>query len=259
MNDKRELIRTVWIFDFDGTLSQIVPDRHKAVLHPECKRVLSRLSHDSAGEVVILSSRTLEDLAHRIPLKRITLMASSGLEIRLSDGQIKLPETGIFRQAIDARKTLLPAIASMLGSVEGVDLEDKMWSITVHYRKVPAASRPKIRTLLAALRAIPDIKLFAGPEAMEITLLPQVDKSKGVRKLLEHWRIDSKVTNLVYAGDDQNDAKAMKWILSRSGTAIVVGGRIKVKGAAVVQGPAELAIKIMEMRISRKQEQLFRL
>jgi trehalose-phosphatase len=259
MSQERKSIRTVWIFDFDGTLSEIVPDRHKAVLHPECKRMLSRLSQDSAGEVVILSSRTLEDLIRRIPFKKITLMASSGLEIRLSDGQIKLPETRVFRQAIDARKTLLPAIASLLGAVEGVDLEDKMWSITVHYRNVPASSRPKIRTLLAALRAIPDIKLFAGPEAMEITLLPQVDKSKGVRRLLEQWRIESKMTGIVYAGDDQNDAKAMNWILSRSGAAIVVGNRIKVKGAAVVQGPAELATKIMELQTSRKQEQLFRL
>lgn len=258
MSGKHNPARVVWIFDFDGTLSEIVPDRHKAVLHPECKRVLSRLSHDSAGEVVILSSRTLEDLTHRIPLKRITLMASSGLEIRLSDGQIKLPETGIFRQAIDARKTLLPAIASMLGSVEGVDLEDKMWSITVHYRNVPAASRPKIRTLLAALRTIPALKLFAGPEATEITFLPQVDKSKGLRQLLSLLRIDLAKTRVLYAGDDQNDAKAMRWVLSRLGTAIVVGNRIKVKGAMVVQGPEELAIKTMEMHAFWKQELLFR-
>lgn len=259
MNDKRELIRTAWIFDFDGTLSEIVPDRHQAVLHPDCFRMLSELTEDKTNLVAIMSSRTLDDLIPRVPLNNIALVACSGLEMRLSDGEIRLPETAVFRQVIEARSTLLPVIASLQNSVAGVDLEDKMWSITVHYRNVPAASRPKIRTLLAALRAIPDIKLFAGPEAMEITLLPQVDKSKGVRRLLDQWRIDSKTTSLVYAGDDQNDAKAMKWILSRSGTAIVVGNRIKVKGATVVQGPEELAIKIMALHASRKQEHLFRL
>ena len=258
MNDKRELIRTAWMFDFDGTLSEIVPNRYQAVIHSDCLRMLAELTADQASLVAIMSSRTLDDLIPRVPLKNVTLVACSGLEMRSSDGEIILPEAAVFKQLVEARSTLLPVIASLQNSVEGVDLEDKMWSITVHYRNVPAASRPKIRSLLAAVRTVPGLKLFAGPEAMEITLLAQVDKSKGVRKLLGQWRIDSKTTSLVYAGDDQNDAKAMKWILSRSGTAIVVGNRIKVKGATVVQGPEELAIKITELHTSWKQVHLFR-
>lgn len=259
MSDKRELISTVWIFDFDGTLSEIVPERDQAVLHPDCLEMLAALTEDQTSSVAIMSSRTLEDLIPRVPLENITLAACSGLEVKLSNGEIRLPEKAVFGQVVEARSTLLPVITSLQSAVAGVDLEDKMWSISVHYRNVPAASRPKLRSLLSALRTVPGLRLFAGPEAMEITFLPQVDKSKGLRQLLDLLRFDLRKTGLVYAGDDQNDAKAMRWILGRSGVPFVVGNRIRVKGAIVVQDPAELAIKIKELHNSRKQEHLFRL
>ncbi len=257
MRGTRRPTRAVWTFDFDGTLSEIVPERQKAVLHPDCRRMLRDLSHDSRNEVAILSSRTLEDLTHRIPFKKVTLIASSGLEVRLPDGQIRLPEAKVFRQANDARRAVLPVIAPMLNSVEGVELEDKMWSVAVHYRGVARASRPRIRSLLTELRTKTGLKLFAGPEATEIALLPQVDKSQGLRRLLALRRIDPQETRLLYAGDDQNDARAMRWVLGKRGTAIVVSNRVKVKRAMVVQGPAELAIKIMEIHAAWKQELLF--
>jgi len=37
-------IRSLWVFDFDGTLSPIVEDRHAARIHPMCRELLKDLA-----------------------------------------------------------------------------------------------------------------------------------------------------------------------------------------------------------------------
>ena len=51
---------------------------------------------------------------------------------------------------------------------------------------------------------------------------------------------------VVYAGDDENDAVAIRWVLSKGGAGIVVGNRITVPLARHVEGPAGLARAIRE-------------
>lgn len=60
--------RRLWVFDFDGTLSPIVPDRTAARLHPECRELLNELVRAPGRFVAVLSSREIEDLSRRVPL-----------------------------------------------------------------------------------------------------------------------------------------------------------------------------------------------
>ena len=50
----------------------------------------------------------------------------------------------------------------------------------------------------------------------------------------------------MYAGDDENDAVAIRWVLSKGGAGIVVGNRITVPRARHVEGPADLARAVRE-------------
>jgi hypothetical protein len=50
----------------------------------------------------------------------------------------------------------------------------------------------------------------------------------------------------VYAGDDENDAVAIRWVLSKGGAGFVVGNRISVPRARSVKGPADLARAVRE-------------
>ncbi|HAM34086.1 MAG TPA: hypothetical protein DCP41_11515 [Deltaproteobacteria bacterium] len=55
---------------------------------------------------------------------------------------------------------------------------------------------------------------------------------------------------IVYAGDDENDAVAIRWVLSKGGAGIVVGNRITVPKARHVEGPADLARAVRELEES---------
>jgi len=52
---------------------------------------------------------------------------------------------------------------------------------------------------------------------------------------------------IVYAGDDENDAVAIRWVLSKGGAGFVVGNRISVPQARHVEGPADLARAVRQL------------
>ena len=58
------------IIDFDGTLSYLAKTPELAIILPETKRVLQRLSHMSDVHVAIISGRQLDDLQRKVGIMR---------------------------------------------------------------------------------------------------------------------------------------------------------------------------------------------
>ena len=232
--------RRLWVFDFDGTLSPLVPDRSAARLHPACRALLKDLAADSGNQVAVLSSRSLEDLASRVPVQGLILGGGSGLEWRLPGGHRIIPGEEAERRLEKARKAVSPALAR-ISAFPGVELEDKRWSAAVHFRRVLPEALSMLVPLIRELEDHPGIRVFEGPSVAEVQFLPSVNKSFGIRRLCRILKFDPSVARILYAGDDENDAMAMKWVISRKGTAIAVGSRIRVPGVLIVDGPVDLA------------------
>lgn len=252
MSEASKRANSIWVFDFDGTLSEVVPDRNEASLHPACQQMLTALLGSESEEVAILSSRRLEDLIPRIPFRGILLAASSGLELQLSNGEIVLPNKREFQELEPVRVQIMPLVRSIELNIPFVEIEDKLWSVTVHYRRVSPDNRPSLRYMLAALGSIPGIQVFEGTEALELMMVPRYSKSAGLRKIARITGFDRCVAKIVFAGNDENDARAMRWVLGKGGRSIVVGNRIHVEGALVVSDQVELAAKVMSLRLSQK-------
>ena len=232
--------RCLWAFDFDGTLSPIVAVRTEARMHPACRSVLHELVRAPGNLVAVLSSRSLEDLASRVPVRGVFLGGGSGLVWRLPGGQKIVPGKEVVVGVENARTRILPAL-DQISSVPGVDIEDKRWSIAVHYRRVSPDVHEALVPLLDNVRRRHDVRVFEGPAVVEILLVPGWDKALGLENLCRTLRFDPSGGGIVYAGDDENDGTAMRWVLSRKGTALAVGNRPRVCGSRVVSGPASLA------------------
>lgn len=232
--------RRLWMFDFDGTLSPIVPVRTEARMHPACRSLLRELVRAPGNLVAVLSSRSLEDLASRLPLRGVFLGGGSGLEWRLPGGHRIVPGREVARSAENARTRIVPLLEN-ISSVPGADIEDKRWSIAVHYRRVPADERAALVPLLDKVRRQEEVRVFEGPAVLEILLVPGWDKAIGLDHLCRFLRFDPSGGRIVYAGDDENDGTAMRWAVSRKGIALAVGIRSRVPGARVVCGPLSLS------------------
>jgi trehalose-phosphatase len=236
----------LWIFDFDGTLSDIVPDREAAALHPACRALLETIPGIPGNIVAVLSSREIDDLASRIPLPDVILGGASGLSWRFPGGIRLLPGDPVEKRRERHRKALAP-ILNRLSAYPGVEVEDKGWSVAVHYRRVLPDITPMLEPLFAELAEVPGTRTYRGTYAVEVQLFHDVSKSFGVRRLCRLLRFDPPRDKVVYAGDDENDAVAMRWVLKKGGIAFCVGGRVRVRGARPVDDPAALARAVRDL------------
>jgi trehalose-phosphatase len=171
---------------------------------------------------------------------------ASGLEWQLPGGHRIGPAPGSEALLTARRQAVFPLLEE-LSSVPGVEIEDKRWSVAVHYRNASPRSFRRRVSLLQRLRNRKGIKVFRGPEVVEVQMLGGGGKSAGVRRLCRLAGWDPAREQLVYAGDDENDAVAIRWVVSKGGAGIVVGNRITIHQAHHVEGPAGLARAVREL------------
>lgn len=232
--------RRLWAFDFDGTLAPIVPVRTAARMHPACRTLLRDLARAPRTVVAVLSSRSLADLIPRVPLRGLFLGGGSGIEWRLPGGH-RMRSGGDVERGMEAARTRIAPLLRRISSVPGADVEDKRWSIAVHFRRVSPGDRATLDPLLDEVRRQKEVRVYDGPAVAEVQLVPGWEKARGLDGLCRFLRFDPSGGRVVYAGDDENDGTAMRWAVSRKGIALAVGIRSRVPGARVVCGPLSLS------------------
>lgn len=228
----------LFAFDFDGTLSPIVPIRSAARIHPACRRLLGTLASLPRLRVAVLSSRALEDLVPRVPVRGLLLGGGSGLEWRLPGGGTVPPPQADRERLERVRREVLPEL-SRIARIPGVELEDKRWSAAVHYRHADPAEVARVAALLEVISRRPGIGVFPGPRVLEVQFLPGWSKARGLARLFRLAGVPPRAA--LYAGDDSNDAFAMRWLIARGGLAVAAGPAIRIPGVPCADGPAALA------------------
>jgi trehalose 6-phosphate phosphatase len=236
----------LWLFDFDGTLSPIVPDRDTAALHPACGAMLAELVKAPLQHVAVLSSRRLNDLVARVPVQGLFLGGTSGTEWQAPDGR-RMSLSGKPAETLaTVRRELLPEIVA-LADLPGVRVEDKMWSLALHTRHAPDSSRERLVERLSRWNPGHRVRVFRGPEVYEVQLVPRINKSFGVRMLCRFMEFTPASGTLFYTGDDENDALAMRFVTRLGGTAITVGQRALIPASMLVANPRELADEVCRL------------
>ena len=235
-----------WFFDFDGTLSSIVSDRTAAHLHPGCALMLKRLADTPSEQVVIISSRRLDDIGGRVDVPDIIIGGCSGAEWQFPGG-CRVSVNGKQAAALEhARREILSELFELAVGA-GIDVEDKQWSIAVHTRMAPEEVRRDVEERLSAWGNKRGLTMYNGPSVLEVQLIPDFNKSAGLAFLAGFMKINPERDRIVYAGDDENDAVAMRWTLQHGGTAIMVGSRLEVPGAVYVPDQQALTETVQTM------------
>lgn len=233
-DDKDGIIREVrskdhraFFLDYDGTLTPIVRDPQKAFLSPKYKEVIASLLGDKKNFVCIISGRAIEQLEGFIDLKGIVLAGNHGMEIAGPD--ISYVNDGALRT-----KPLLREIVEMLKwklrDFEGVLVEDKGLTVSVHYRMVPIKRRPSLKRLfhreMEKFFASNTIIVTRGKKVLEIRPNVVWNKGDAVRWILGHLsdRPLREKPYPVYLGDDHTDEDAFK-ALQGLGLTVLVSPR----------------------------------
>lgn len=122
------------LLDFDGTLAPISPNPLLTSIDPESERLLHSLTRNPSIFIAIISGRRAGDVKTRVGIQNITYSGNHGLEIIFGNQtEYHYPVSEAIRTNCINLKSALSKVA-----VDGAWVEDKVISLTYHYRHVPA-------------------------------------------------------------------------------------------------------------------------
>lgn len=113
-------------------------------------------------------------------------------------------------------------LSQELGKIPGILIEEKKFSVAVHYRLVDEKYLPKIKNLVEdMMKRHRALRLMRGKKVFE--LLPDIawDKAKAVRWIMQALKISWSSACVVYIGDDVTDEDVFR-ILRTRGCGILV-------------------------------------
>jgi trehalose 6-phosphate phosphatase len=181
--------RVLLAFDFDGTLAPIVANRDAARMRARTRKLLERLC--DLYPCAVISGRSRNDVTSRL----------EGLPVRYVIGNHGLEpgeHLSTFERLVAEAS---PILARALSDHSGVDIEDKRFSLAVHYRR-SRRKRDARQAIYRAVQALPR-PMRTIPGKLVINVLPERAPHKG--DALLRLRSKEGADTAIYVGDDATD------------------------------------------------------
>ncbi|OGT82161.1 MAG: trehalose-phosphatase [Gammaproteobacteria bacterium RIFCSPLOWO2_02_FULL_61_13] len=174
--------------DFDGTLAPIVRERRRAVLRPATRSLLAELA--SRFQCVVISGRAKDDVIPRLRGTGVSeIIGNHGIEPWSASPELE-----------KAVRQWLPLLNEGLGPYRGVEIEDKRYSVSVHYRG-ETRKQEAIRKIESVARSLGPVRVIGGNQVVNI--LPLSAPNKGLAFVRHLAR--SGCSKAIYIGDDDTD------------------------------------------------------
>jgi trehalose 6-phosphate synthase/phosphatase len=209
----RELIL---FLDFDGTLAAIADSPDKAVVPHTTLSSLERIA--LLAPLGIISGRALTDLRERVGVKDIAYAGNHGAEIWIENGISRAP--GVERAAQSLR-LLLEQLRSSLSAIDGVMIEDKGITASIHFRMADQSREGEVLRIFWDIASdhSNEFRITTGKKVLEIRPQGAWDKGQAVARIMAlkgHGRMP------LYIGDDTTDEDAYLAIKG-SGISVSIG------------------------------------
>lgn len=242
----------VVLLDVDGTLAPIAPRPSDARVPDETRAVVERLIVIPGAHVALVSGRSAEDAIGVAGVSRVWAIGNHGMEVRAPDGDmVPDPEVQPFEERISRVARELESVAR---EVAGAFLEDKRWTLSLHYRLAPDREVPP---MLAKARAVAEqagLRVSDGKKVLEVRPPVAIDKGTASVRLADRLGALAQGSALFFAGDDRTDEDAFRALRQRATHAVTV--RVGDEGAtdAEFRVPSPDALRALLAAIAARRE-----
>jgi len=222
------------LLDYDGTLTPIVEKPEDAHISSETRNLLKTLADKQGYKVAVLSGRMLEDVKKRVGLEDLYYAGNHGLQLSGPDIEFVHPEA---KELAESISKVSEELKTKLGGDEGVIVENKILTVSVHYRATPIEKIDLVKQkVLEVLSHWQRLQLNYGKKVLEIR--PNLDWNKGraAQLLIERVAPESLP---IYAGDDSTDEDAFL-NLSRGVTILVANTPIQTSAKYYLRDSEEV-------------------
>ncbi|XP_009630861.1 probable trehalose-phosphate phosphatase 6 [Nicotiana tomentosiformis] len=223
--------RKIVIFlDYDGTLSDIVPNPEEAFMTDKMRTVLREVAN--RFPTAIISGRRREKVQDFVQLNNVYYAGSHGLDI-----EAPLNQTTNFddmdnevvvlhqpaKEFLPEKHKVLNLLSERTKGIKGVNIEDNKFCISVHYRHVHAKDLGTLENVISTvLKEYQNFRLSKGKKVFEIR--PNIGWNKGhaLEYFLENLGFGSSDDVLpIYIGDDRTDEDAFN-VLRKMGQGLPI-------------------------------------
>jgi trehalose 6-phosphate phosphatase len=207
------------LLDIDGTLLDLMPTPREVWVPPGLAMTLNGLVAATSGALALVSGRSLNDIDLIFAPERFPAVGGHGAEMRLNtDDEATAPLAPLLDKELKRRLAAIARISP------GILLEDKGYSLALHYRLAPHA-KEAIEAAITLIRAdMPDESVEVLPGKCVFEIKPAgFTKAIGVRALMQQSPFAGR--RPLFIGDDVTDESVFAIMPEMRGLAFSVGRR----------------------------------
>ena len=205
------------LFDIDGTLIDLAPTPDGIHVPPELPGQLQELWRLTNGALALVSGRMIDEIDHIMKPVRLPAVGGHGVQMRpFADAEVQSAVVKPLNPHLKKRFAALAALSP------GILIEDKGYSIAVHYRLAPQAERQIANAVTAIQADLPDapLEVLNGKFVVEIKQ-EGFSKATAVRQLMQLPPFAGRQP--IFLGDDVTDESVFGIMPDLDGLAYSVG------------------------------------
>lgn len=211
-----DLRKCAILLDIDGTILDLAPSPRQVWVPPALRRTLARLDALTGGALALVSGRSLNDIDLIFSPLQLAAIGGHGSELRPTAGAERRLHAAPLSNAL---KLKLATVAE-LGP--GILVEDKGYSLAMHYRLAPEkgeALRAAV-TAICAMFSHEPVEILPGKLVVEVKAAG-VNKGTAVCELMGYQPFAER--NPIFIGDDTTDEPVFNIISKFGGLGFSVG------------------------------------
>lgn len=209
---KTDIANMAFFFDIDGTLAPIEIHPHQVRLS---ETIIDQLQALEASDAIVtlISGRTISDMCRVISPLRCRLIGVHGAEYRDQNGKYHSVD-------LDPSLTLLAQSLRTALNYPGIFIENKRFSLAVHYRQVPQLEDTIWQVLTQFIRMFSYLRIQEGKQVLEIQ--PEgFSKGKAILDRMLYPPFNGRYP--IFIGDDVTDESGFMSVNQLGGLSIKVG------------------------------------
>lgn len=212
-------MRYLLFLDYDGTLTPIVKKPGLAILSSSRRKALKQAAKSRSIKIAVVSGRKLSDLKQKVNIKGIYYAGNHGFEIEGPKVKVIHPKA---KKIVPTLKKIRSKLKSALKGTKGIMVEDKVLTLSLHYRLARKKDLRKIDRIFHSVTApYKNIRITHGKKVYEVRPKVAWDKGRAVLWLIKKLAQKTKAVP-IYIGDDVTDEDAFK-ALKQKGITLRVG------------------------------------
>ena len=213
-----DLDQIALLLDIDGTLLDFAPTPSQVEVPATLRATLAKLLHRTKGALALVSGRPLADIDRIFAPLKLPAIGGHGAEIR------RAPNSPATRPPLSIGTQLKEELIAAAG--EGILVEDKGYSIALHYRLAPERGGVVREAVSSIVAAHPDcgVEILLGKWVIEVKPA-RFTKGTGIRNLMQDPPFHGRTP--FFVGDDVTDETAFAVLPQFGGIGYSVGRPFK--------------------------------